>query len=495
MDSNPPHAEPQPLTDAQRRWVLIAAMGGMFMAAVESTIVATALPSIVADLGGFHLFSWVFAVYLLGQAVTIPIYGRLADLHGRKRVFAVGAGLFLVSSVACGFAWNMISLIGFRALQGLGAGAILPIATTIVGDLYPGAARGRVQGYVSSLWGIAAVSGPLLGAFLIQHFTWAAVFWVNLPIGIFSIAMLESVLVENVAPRQHRIDYGGSALLMIGTGAVMLAVIQWAHLPAPLLAGFLLVAAAALTLFVLNERRSPEPMMPPDLWRNRVVAASSIAVFAIGGVMMGVNVFLPTYVQGVMGQSALMAGFALTAMSAGWPIGSVLTGWLLPRSSYRLLAGFGGICLVAGSLVLALLEPSRGIAWAASGAFVIGLGMGFCNTTYLVATQDAVDWRRRGIATSMNVFLRIVGQSLAAAVLGGIVNAGLESRVADSGVLVDRLMTPGLRQGMAPAELAKLTDALAAALHDVYWAVAAVSLLALALALRLPAGLGPGRKS
>jgi Na+/melibiose symporter-like transporter len=193
------------------------------------------------------------------------------------------------------------------------------------------------------------------------------VFWVNLPIGIFSIAMLESVLVENVAPRQHRIDYGGSALLMIGTGAVMLAVIQWAHLPAPLLAGFLLVAAAALTLFVLNERRSREPMMPPDLWRNRVVAASSIAVFAIGGVMMGVNVFLPTYMQGVMGQSALMAGFAPTAMSAGWPIGSVLTGWLLPRSSYRLLAGFGGICLVAGRLVLALLEPSRGIAWAASG--------------------------------------------------------------------------------------------------------------------------------
>jgi EmrB/QacA subfamily drug resistance transporter len=483
------------MTETRRRWVLIAAMAGMFMAAVESTIVATALPSIVADLGGFHLFSWVFAVYLLGQAVTIPIYGRLADLHGRKRVFAIGAGLFLVSSAACGFAWNMVSLIGFRALQGLGAGAILPIATTIVGDLYPGAARGRVQGYVSSLWGIAAVSGPLLGAFLIQHFTWAAVFWVNLPIGAVSIVMLETMLVETVAHHRHRIDYGGSILLMIGTGSLMLAVIQWAHFTAEALGGLLLVAVAALTLLFFNERRSPEPMMPPDLWRNRVVAASNLGVFAIGGVMMGVNVFLPTYVQGVMGRSALAAGFALTAMSAGWPVGSVLTGRLLPHSSYRMMAGVGGVCLVAGSAILVLLDPSHGVVSAASGAFVIGLGMGFCNTTYLVATQDSVDWRRRGIATSMNVFLRIVGQSLAAAVFGGIVNAGLESRVADSGSTVDRLMTPGLRSSMAPAELVNLTDALAAALHDVYWAVAAVSLVALALALRLPAGLGPPRKS
>lgn len=480
------------MSAARRRTVLGAAMAGMFMAAVESTIVATALPSIVSDLGGFHLFSWVFAVYLLTQAVTIPIYGRLADLHGRKRVFVAGTLLFLVGSGLCGFARNMVMLIAFRAVQGLGAGAIVPIATTVVGDVYPGAARTRAQGYLSGVWGIAAVSGPLLGAFLVEHVTWAAVFWVNLPIGAVCLALFGVALRENRRHRQRSIDYLGATLLTVGSGALMLALIQWAHLSDVLRVGLPAVAVLALVAFGFSERRSAEPMMPPDLWRIPAVAASNIAAFAIGGSLIGVNAFVPTYVQGVMGRNAVVAGFALTAMSLSWSLTTILMGHLpvAARASYRALAGWGGGALVAGSAILILLNPTHGALWAASGALVIGIGMGLCNTTYIVAAQDSVEFQRRGTATSVNVFLRMVGQSVAVAIFGGILNSVLAGRIGAGETMVDRLMTPALRDALPTAELARLDNALAAGLHGVFWATGAFSLLALLLALRLPKGLG-----
>ncbi len=488
--------EPAPLAPAMstalRRTVLAAAIVGMFMAAVESTIVATALPSIVADLGGFHLFSWVFAVYLLGQAVTVPIYGRLADLYGRKRVFVAGTLLFLVSSGFCGFSRNMIMLIAFRALQGLGAGAILPIATTVVGDIYPGAARARAQGYLAGVWGIAAVSGPLLGAFLVERVTWAAVFWVNLPVGAICLVLFAVALREAPHHQRRSIDYLGGALLMIGSGALMLVLIQWSHLSSGLRAALPLFSVIALAAFALSERRSAEPMMPLDLWRIPTVAASNVAAFAIGGSIIGVAAFVPTYVQGVMGRGAVIAGFALTAMSFGWSVTAVVIGHLpvAARASYRALAVCGGLALVAGSVLLILLDPTRGPLWAASGALVIGIGMGLCNTTYIVAAQDSVEFRRRGTATSVNVFLRMVGQSVAAAVFGGVLNTVLAARIGAADAMIDRLMTPALRAALPPTELARLDAALAAGLHDVFIATGAFSLLALLLALRLPRGLG-----
>ncbi|HKR19508.1 MAG TPA: MDR family MFS transporter [Stellaceae bacterium] len=480
------------MSTARRRTVLGAAMAGMFMAAVESTIVATALPSIVADLGGFHLFSWVFAVYLLAQAVTIPIYGRLADLHGRKRVFAAGTLLFLVGSGLCGFARNMVMLIAFRALQGLGAGAIVPITTTVVGDIYPGASRARAQGYLSGVWGIAAVSGPLLGAFLVERVTWAAVFWVNLPVGAVCLALFAFALRESPHHQRRSIDYLGAALMMTGSGALMLALIQWAHLSDALRVALPALAVAALVAFAFSERRSAEPMMPLDLWRIPAVAASNIAAFALGGSLIGVTAFVPTYVQGVMGRGAVTAGFALTAMSLSWSLTTILMGHLtiVARSSYRALAVCGGGALVAGSAILILLDPARGPLWAASGALVIGIGMGLCNTTYIVAAQDSVEFHRRGTATSVNVFLRMVGQSVAAAIFGGILNSVLAARIGAADTMVDRLMTPALRAALPAVDFARLDNALAAGLHGVFWATGAFSLLALLLALRLPKGLG-----
>src|SRR4051794_23992559 len=242
-----------------------------FMAAVESSIVATAMPTIVADLGGFNLFSWVFAVYLLTQAVSIPVYGRLADIYGRKKVFYAGAGLFLVGSTLCGFADSMLALILFRSLQGFGAGGVQPIAITILGDVYAPTERAHVQGLMSSVFGVAAVLGPSLGAFLVEQVSWQLVFWVNLPIGVAAIAMVGAFLQESVEHRPHRIDYLGSLLLMVAIAALMLVLVQGGSLPHA--TAFILgaVAIVALTMLALHEKRTSEPMLPLELWRSRII--------------------------------------------------------------------------------------------------------------------------------------------------------------------------------------------------------------------------------
>src|SRR5437667_7999662 len=230
-------------------------MMAIFMAAIDLSIVATATPTIVAELGGFHLFSWTFAAYLLAQAVTIPIYGRLADLYGRKRVFFAGAGLFLVGSTLCGLAWGMVPLILFRALQGAGAGAIQPIATTIVGDIYQPTERARVQGYISGVFGVAAVIGPMLGAFFVEHGSWSLVFWINLPIGAVTFAMFGLFLQERQAPRRRRIDYFGSALMIFGAGALMLALVQVGNSgEAATISALAAGGVVSLTALALHER-------------------------------------------------------------------------------------------------------------------------------------------------------------------------------------------------------------------------------------------------
>lgn len=482
---------PSTQTASRRSFVLAAAMMAIFMAAVESTIVATAMPSIVADLGGFSLFSWVFTAYLLPQAVTIPIYGRLADLYGRKRVFFAGASLFLVASTLCGFARTMAALIGLRGLQGLGAGAIQPIATTIVGDIYSPAERARAQGYISGVFGVAAIIGPALGAFLVEHGSWSVVFWINVPIGLAAFVMFALFLHEHLHPRRHQVDYWGSVLLTLGAGALMTALVQAAHLSWTAIAGLMAVAAAALTALVAHERRTAEPMLALKLWRNRFIAVGNLGGLALGAVMMGVTAFLPTYVQAVLGGSAKAAGLVLAAMSITWTLGSIVGGRLMIRTSYRLTATLGALALVAGALALIALEPPRGLGWASAAAMLVGLGMGFCNTTFLVSIQASVGWGERGVATSSTMFMRIVGQAVGAASFGAILNLGVHRYAPEAESVINRLMGPTLREGLGATEIARLTGAVAMALHEVYLAAGLLSLLTIILTLWLPSGLGP----
>ncbi len=476
-----------------RRLVLAAVMLAIFMTAIDSYIVATAMPTIVAALGGFRLFSWAFAAYLLAQAVTIPIYGRLADLYGRKRVFFAGTSLFLVGSALCGFAWGMVPLILFRAVEGIGAGAVQPIATTIIGDIYSPVERARMQGYISGMFGIAAVIGPTLGAFVVEHVGWPVVFWVNLPIGAATFVMFGLFLHEERQPRPHRIDALGSGLLVLGVGAPMLALVQVGHAGGTTIAGLALAGAVALGVLCAHERRAAEPMLPSALWRNRVVAVGCLAGFANGAVMMSLSAFMPTYVQGAMGRTATASGIVLAASSVSWAFASMASGRLMIRTSYRLAASIGGFCLVAGSLVLITLDPAGSLFRPCLGAFLLGVGMGFCNTAFIVSIQAAVGWNERGMATSATMFMRIVGQSVGAAVFGAILNFGIAQRLPGAGDAVNRLLAPAARQSLGAAQIARLSEAVGGALHLVYVIAVLVAVISLVLALALPAKLSPTR--
>jgi EmrB/QacA subfamily drug resistance transporter len=476
---------------ARRRLVMAAVMLAIFMVATDAYIVATAMPTIVADLGGFRLFSWAFAAYLLAQAVTIPIYGRLADLYGRKRVFFAGTSVFLLGSLLCGCAWGMVPLVLFRALQGVGAGALQPIATTIIGDIYAPVERARMQGYVSGMFGVAAVIGPTLGAFVVEHVSWSLVFWVNIPVGITTFVMFGLYLQETREPRRHRVDYLGSALLMAGIGAPMLALVQIGNADGVTLAALALGGVAALSAFAANERRAAEPMLPLALWRNRVVAVGCLAGFFGGALMMAVSGFLPTYVQGAMGGDATASGIVLAVSSVAWAFASMAAGRLMIRTSYRLAATIGGLTLIAGSLMLIALTPASGLSWAGTGALLLGAGMGFCNTAFIVSIQASVGWAERGMATSAAMFMRIIGQSVGAAVFGAILNFGVYSRVPEAGDAVNRLLSPAARQGLGAAEIARLTEAIGVSLHVVYLIAGLVAVISLVLALALPARLSP----
>src|SRR5580700_3940100 len=473
-------------------------MMAIFMAAVEGTIVATAMPTIVADLGGFRLFSWVFTAYFLTQTVTTPIYGRLADLFGRKRVFYVGSSIFLIGSAACGFtgdmfSWGMVALIACRIFQGLGAGAIQSIATTIVGDIYAPADRARLQGWLSSIWGLAAVIGPVLGAFIVEHLHWAYVFWINLPIGVGAIAILAIFLHERLTPRQHHIDYLGSALLMLGVGAVMVTVVQAESLDLPVMAALLAIGILALLLLVVVEARSREPLVPFRLLRNRIIAGGNLGGLSIGAMLTCVVGFLPTYVQGAMGRSPTTTGIVIAVLSVAWALASIVAGRVMVKTSYRLTGAFGALALISGCALLIALEESNSLALVNSGAVLIGIGMGFCNTTFLVSVQASVGWSERGAVTSSVLFMRTIGQALGAGIAGAILNFSLARAAPAAGETLNQLLSPVLRASLDPQQIAQLSHAIASSLHDVYVIAGVLAALTLALIGLLPAGASPTR--
>lgn len=477
----------------RRGIVLVAALIATFMPAIESTIVATAMPTIVGALGGFNLFSWVFAAYLLTMAVTIPIYGRLADIYGRKRVFFIGTGIFMLGTALCGLASSMPMLILFRAVQGLGGGAIQPIAMTILGDIYTPAERARVQGYSSSVFGISAVVGPALGAFLVQHAHWSIVFWLNLPIGFVSIILFALLLPELVERREHRIDYVGGVLLVVGIGSLMLALVQARSLGVATVSLLLAVGIAGLAALYSYERRVAEPMLPLELWHRRVVLLCNLAGFGASATMMAVTVLLPVYIQGVMGGGPGTAGLAIGSVSISWMFAAFVAGRLMIRTSYRVTAAIGAGALVIGAAMLAMLEPASILLWPATAAFVMGIGMGFCNTTFLVAIQATVASHERGIGTSSQMFMRIIGQSVGAASFGAIINFGVDRLLPGSGNLVNRVLDPATRATLGADNLTRLADAVGVAAHQAFLLAVVLAMATLAAAIALPARLSPVR--
>jgi EmrB/QacA subfamily drug resistance transporter len=488
------HPEPaarQVVTGSRGRansWIFAAALATIFMAALEGTILATAMPSIVSDLGGLDLFSWVFSAYLLTQAVLIPIYGRLADIHGRKRVLLFGIGVFLIGSILSGCAWNMVSLIAFRVVQGIGAGALIPVSQTLVGDIYSGERRAKMQGYVSSTFGSAAILGPTIGSFLVTHASWSLVFWINIPLGIAAAIMLQVTLDENVQKRPHRIDTLGSLLMAAAAGTLMFALVRAASLDTSSIGALLGAFGILVVALVIHECRVPEPMLPLRLLRDRIVAAGNGVALANGAIMMSIVGFLPAYMQGVMRSGTVLSAAALAAMSVAWPVGGFVGSRLMLRLPYRVAATIGAAPLIAGTLLMLDLDATAASAWPISAALLAGFGMGVTNICFVIAIQANVEWAQRGAATSTVSFTRIVGQSVGSAVFGGILNIGLSAH-GGRGDMVVRMMHPALRESMDAAAMGEIAAALTHAARNIYLVSGMLALTVLALVLSLPSSL------
>ncbi|HJV30635.1 MAG TPA: MDR family MFS transporter [Bacillales bacterium] len=478
--------------------VLASVMLAMFMGAIEATIVSTAMPAIVADLGGFKLYSWVFSAYLLMNSVTVLIYGKLSDLFGRKPILFFGIILFLIGSILCGFANSMKTLIIYRLIQGFGAGAVMPIATTIVGDIYTIEERAKIQGYLSSVWGISAIVGPAIGGFLVQYSSWHYVFWMNIPLGILSILGLMFFLQENVEKKSHKIDYPGAFLLTIAISSLMYVLVESGDqrsFSSPMTLWLIGLFIISIILFIFQEIRATEPMMPFNIWKERSIFVANIASLTSGIILIGITTFLPTFVQGVMEQSAIVAGFTLTSMSIGWPIASTMAGKMLITIGYRTTSIIGGISLILGSIAFITMSNESGPIWAAAGSFFVGVGMGLTSTAFIVSIQSTVSWQQRGIATAANMFMRNLGNTIGAAMLGGILNSQLKAYFSDSenrtGVKLtvestNTLLKESERSNLPLKMIHILQDGLTVSIHKVYFVVTIFAVVTLIFILFMP---------
>ena len=459
---------------SERGPVLLAVMLGTGLVAIDSTILATAVPSVVNDLGGFSQFPWLFSVYLLAQAVTVPVYGKIADLWGRKPVMQIGVVLFLAGSLLSGAAWGMLPLIVFRTLQGIGAGAVQPIGMTILGDIYSLEERAKVQGYVASVWAIASLVGPTLGGVFADYASWRWIFYVNLPIGLAAFWMMQRHFKEQVHRHSHRIDYLGSALLTAGGILLLLALIeggqQWAWDSAISIALFV-ASVLALAAFVVVEKVAAEPVLPLWVFGRRVLNAANSGSLIVGCAMLGLSSYVPLFAQSVLGHGAVVAGLALAAMTIGWPVAASQAGRLYLTIGFRMTILIGAVITVIGGLLLLPVNGSSSIWYLALPCFVMGIGFGFVASPGIVAAQSSVSWQHRGVATGANMFARNVGSSVGVAIFGAIAN----------NIVAHRL------HGKVPSDLSTLpAGVLEPAVHAVFVFAAIVVVVLVLTALPMP---------
>jgi len=467
-------------------------MLSLFMSAIEVTIVATVLPQIVGKLGGFALYSWIAAGFLLTQTATTVIFGKLSDIYGRKPVIVGGTILFLIGSALCGFAWSMTSLIAFRLLQGVGAGSMQPVAVTIAGDIYTPRERLRVQAALSAVWAAAAIVGPFAGGLIVERLSWAWVFWVNIPVGIVTVIGFIFLMHEDIAHKKHAIDYLGASLFSITVGAFMIALTQSATLSTSEILAFVAISAAGAWLFIIVERQAKEPMIALDLWGDKLLASANGALLFGMMALAGITLYLPLYFQGVLGYSPLLAGFPLSVMLVSWPLASAVSGRILRHFSMRSTLRFGGLLIPVGAVFLLFLGPGTNLVLAGIGPALMGFGMGLLNIVSVIMVQGSVQWSKRGSDTAALLFSRTLGNTLGAAALGAILNFGVvlyaKAQGATEGATPEhvRALLTSIGDiaggGADPALQAVLNEAL----HLAFWAMLVFSAFAAALSLFVP---------
>ncbi len=497
--------KPHVVLSRKRRWVVTGGvLLGMFLAALEATVVGTAMPTIIASLGGMDRYSWVFSAYLLTSTVTVPIWGKLSDIYGRRPLYLAGIAVFLVGSALSGASQTMMQLILFRAIQGLGAGALVPLSLTINGDIFTLKERTRIQGLFSGVWGLASILGPLAGGFITENVSWRWVFYINIPFGLAAAAVVGVALAEPKRTKHPIVDYAGAAWLTIAITLLLIALNESANptlwtsavMIVPLI-GFVLFGA----LFVWTERRAVEPIVPLTLFRNPMVGIGSITNFLIGTAMFGSLAFIPLFVQGTRGGTPTEAGQVLTPFLLAWVTMAIIGGKLMLRFGYRPTVLSGLAVLLIGFVWITTFDSHTPIGLLLVAMGMMGAGMGLVMLALLVTMQNSVSRSQLGIATSLQQFSRSIGGAVGVAVMGAVMTVSLMSHLSEiqdrSGLPqaqvenllhnINDLMRPDSRAGLPPSVIAPMSESLASALHNAFIVGAIFAGLGLLSGLLLPA--------
>ncbi len=497
------------LTASQRFAVISAALLALFLGALDALVISAAMPTVVAELGGMHLYSWVYSVYFLARAVSLPIFGKLSDLHQNRTIFLFAIALFLISSVAAGFAPNMAFLIVARVFQGMGAGGIFALVYVVLADVSTPENRGRTLSFASSIWGIASVLGPTLGGFIVTYFSWRWIFFVNVPLGLVSLWGIGAYLVEMRPKKEHvTLDFLGVALLTTALLAFLSIFLlggrqyPWLSLPMTTLVLFTLCGFVA---FVWAERRAKDPILSIDFFANRSFSAGNGAVFLSSFAIFPLFAFAPLFIQGVQGQSPMQVGLAMLSLSLGWSVSSILLGLVIDRMGFRKCAVAGAVCLIIGSAMTLLFTAQTTVLFSFSTFFIVGMGMGVVALATLLVVQSGMDAGDLGVATSSNQFARTLGGTVGVGVCGGFIAnrfAELTQSIQQSGFLdrlpeafaergfdqIEQLFRPEI-QAILPPELKMMVHAaIGQGIREVFWTVLIAAIFCLVITLLIPSG-------
>jgi EmrB/QacA subfamily drug resistance transporter len=470
------------------RLIFLALMLVLLLASLDQTIVSTALPTIVGDLGGISHLSWVVTAYLLSATIAGPLYGKLGDLYGRKLVLQVAIVLFLIGSALCGLSQNMAELIGFRTLQGLGAGGLMVVTFAVIGDVIPPRERGKYQGYFGAVFGFSTVVGPLLGGFFVDNLSWRWIFYVNLPIGAVALAVIGLAFHTSIDRRRHAMDYLG-ALLLAGTLASVvlftsLGGTTWAW-SSPKIIALIVLSIVLLPAFLWVESRADEPILPLSLFRNHTFSVTSAVGFIVGFALFGAITYLPLYLQVAKGSSPTKSGLQLTPLMAGVLITSIVSGQVISRvGRYRVFPIVGTALMAVAMFLLSQIEAGTSTWVSALYATILGLGLGMVMQVLILAVQNSVDHSVLGVATSGSTMFRQIGGSIGVALFGTIFASRLHTELAarlPAGTTIPKTINPAGIKHLPPAQHQAFADAVATALHPVFLVAGGVSLLAFAL--------------